>query len=414
MHFVLFPLGSHGDVHPFLGLAVRLKERGHQVHIATNAMFAELVERFGIPFHAVGSEEEANRLIRTRDVWHPTRGMSILARKIIVPMLAKQFDAARELIQSPDTVLVGSGLGFGVHCAHEAFGNRFVTLHLQPSVLWSLYESPKVARRTWLSQTAPRWIRQAQYRFGVWWMLDSVIRRDVNAWRRERGLSRVESCESLFHSPQKICGLFPEWFAPRQPDWPSQFVHTDFPLWDESERCTIDVSLQRFLDSGDPPIVFTPGTGNAQAGRFWRAAVGALERLGRRGLLLARHREGIPQALPASVQYVEYAPLSQVLPHAACLVHHGGIGTTSQAFFAGVPQLVTPFGFDQPDNATRVRRLGCGDLLWATDLNSRRLARGLSRILDDQLMRENCQNARRKMSRDQGLQMTCEVLEQLG
>ena len=48
---------------------------------------------------------------------------------------------------------------------------------------------------------------------------------------------------------------------------------------------------------------------------------------------------------------------------ARAVVHHGGIGTTAQALATGTPQLILPLGFDQKDNAVRVKRLGAGDWL---------------------------------------------------
>ena len=51
-------------------------------------------------------------------------------------------------------------------------------------------------------------------------------------------------------------------------------------------------------------------------------------------------------------------PFSSVFPLCAAVVHHGGIGTCAQALAAGVPQLTMPLAFDQPDNATRLSRLG--------------------------------------------------------
>ena len=53
-----------------------------------------------------------------------------------------------------------------------------------------------------------------------------------------------------------------------------------------------------------------------------------------------------------------YLPYSVVFPHGAVNVHQGGIGTLAQALAAGVPQLVLPAAFDQPDNARRAVRLG--------------------------------------------------------
>jgi rhamnosyltransferase subunit B len=41
-------------------------------------------------------------------------------------------------------------------------------------------------------------------------------------------------------------------------------------------------------------------------------------------------------------------------------VHNGGIGTTARAILSGVPQIVIPLKYDQPDNAARVEALGLG------------------------------------------------------
>ena len=48
-------------------------------------------------------------------------------------------------------------------------------------------------------------------------------------------------------------------------------------------------------------------------------------------------------------RHFDYTPLSHVLPGAAALVHHGGIGTAAQGLASGRPQLVMPMTFDQPD-----------------------------------------------------------------
>jgi UDP:flavonoid glycosyltransferase YjiC (YdhE family) len=52
--------------------------------------------------------------------------------------------------------------------------------------------------------------------------------------------------------------------------------------------------------------------------------------------------------------------LEQLLPRAAAILHHGGLGTTARALQAGIPQVISPIGFDQPDNGHRVELLGAG------------------------------------------------------
>jgi rhamnosyltransferase subunit B len=65
------------------------------------------------------------------------------------------------------------------------------------------------------------------------------------------------------------------------------------------------------------------------------------------------------------------------------IVHHGGIGTSSEALYAGKPMLVVPHGFDQPDNAARLKRLGVADVLPAARYRENRVASRLQRLLDD-------------------------------
>jgi rhamnosyltransferase subunit B len=71
------------------------------------------------------------------------------------------------------------------------------------------------------------------------------------------------------------------------------------------------------------------------------------------------------------------------------LVHHGGIGTASQAFAAGIPQLITPFAHDQFDNAARIERLGCGFQV-ASHGNSSTMLQSLKRLLEDERIQRSC------------------------
>ena len=69
-------------------------------------------------------------------------------------------------------------------------------------------------------------------------------------------------------------------------------------------------------------------------------------------------------------------------PRAAAVVHQCGIGTLSAALRAGRPQLLSPVGFDQPDNAARAARLGVGRVLpFGRAHGAGRLARELRHLL---------------------------------
>lgn len=42
-HVLLLPVGSHGDVHPFVGIGKALRDRGHRVTTITSEPFHGLV-----------------------------------------------------------------------------------------------------------------------------------------------------------------------------------------------------------------------------------------------------------------------------------------------------------------------------------------------------------------------------------
>src|SRR5262249_28331435 len=99
----------------------------------------------------------------------------------------------------------------------------------------------------------------------------------------------------------------------------------------------------------------------------------------------------IPAKLPPTVIHVKYVPFSLLLPRAAGMVTHGGIGSLAQAIAAGIPQLFVPLNFDQPDNAVRCERLGIGRMLKPTHLNADNVTRLLGELLESPIVLTKCQ-----------------------
>jgi len=70
-----------------------------------------------------------------------------------------------------------------------------------------------------------------------------------------------------------------------------------------------------------------------------------------------------------------------LLERGCVIVHHGGIGTTSQGLRAGIPTLIVPFAFDQSDNAAHAARLGTSRTLYRRSYKAERVARELDKLL---------------------------------
>jgi rhamnosyltransferase subunit B len=410
VHALLIPIGSHGDVHPFVGLGLALKARGHRVTLVTNEHFADLARRADLEFRALGTDDEFRKATDDPRLWEPRKGF-----RLVMSMVAQLIRPLYEIIAAEyvpgETVLAAQVTAWGARIAHEALGVPLVTVHLQPAVFLSAIDPPKVPLYHAV-RPLPLWARRMLLRMAERTLADPLLAPPINTFRSELGLRPTRRIARWWHSPQRILGLFPDWFAPPQADWPPNVTLAGFPLFDESAHAAIDPEVTRFLDAGPPPIVFTAGSAMRHGAEFFREAVATCRLLDRRGLLLARFAEQVPRDLPDGVRHLTYVPFSQVLPRAAAVVHHGGIGTTAQGLAAGIPQLVMPLAHDQPDNAQRLERLGVGRTLGPDRFRAPAAASALRALLDDPRVASRAVALARRIDPAAALDRACAVLEE--
>ncbi len=183
----------------------------------------------------------------------------------------------------------------------------------------------------------------------------------VRNLRRELGLN--VHCDPVFRdkfSPDLVLALFSPLLAHRQPDWPLQTLQPGFAYFDNpTEDANAASQLSDFLAAGSAPIVFTQGsTAVHNPGDFYKSSLAAAKRLRRRAVLLGIKTAS--EVISSEVLALPYAPYPRIFPYAAVNVHQGGSGTTGEALRSARPMLIVPYGWDQPDNAARIERLGVG------------------------------------------------------
>jgi rhamnosyltransferase subunit B len=413
MDALVIGLGSAGDVHPMIGLALALRRRGHGVRLAAAEVFRPLADRSGIDFLGIGEENDYYDALRDPHLWDPFRAFPVVCRRLLLPLMRPVYEIVARHRPGGAFAVVAPATAFGARIANEAHGIPLATAHLQPALIRSVYEPvnygfPDIVGRL------PRKLRRLYLHAADRLIIDRILAPEVNRFRAELGLPPVRRLfERWIHSPGLVLGFFPEWFAAPQPDWPANVYLTGFPLYDESDLREPPAALAQFLQTGEPPVVFAAGSANVQAREFFRVSADVCRASGRRGILLTQFRESLPPELPACVRHFEYLPFSRVLPRAAALVHHGGIGTVAQALAAGIPQLVVPNAHDQPDNAVRVRRLGVGDMLLPKDYTAAAAGRMLSRLLESDSVRRNCLLRARDMAAANPIESACALLERM-
>jgi rhamnosyltransferase subunit B len=366
----------------------------------------------GLPFTGLPADEA---VLRDPDLWHPTRGFGVVWRATR-PAMARIVPFVEALPANERCVLLVHPLALPEAdlCRAVHPGVSIAAAYLAPANLVTVHDPLLVG--PW---RVPAWVPlAARRRFWRWVgkrFVDPVALADVNAARIARGCAPVATLVDWIAAvPDLSLTLFPDWFAPTQPDWPQPLVRGDFPLFDPNADAPLAAGLQAFLQAGAAPLVFTHGTGNTQAAAYFRAACAAAARLGRRAIFLTPHRDQVPPDLRPTMLWQDYVPLRLLLPHAAALVHHGGIGTTAEALRAGTPQLVVPLAHDQFDNGARVAALGVGASLPAGRLNDARLARRLDALLAAPGLAERTRAVAARFPPGGGIGKVCDALSRSG
>ena len=411
MRILIQTLGSAGDVHPFISIGAALQAIGHDVHLWGASVFRDVVSQAGLEFTAIGEDEDFAAAQADPDLWHPRRGLRLIMEKAVVASLEQTVESMLAAVREGDTLVVGSTLGMAARLVRDIARVPLASVHLAPCVFRSTRRAPRYVGM-WAPDWTPRWFKR-----GWWWLSDRIVDPMVcptlNRLGARHGLAPIRGAfGDWIHSPDRVVALFPDWFGPPQPDWPAQVRTTGFPLFDQSADLEPNPGLDAWLEAGDAPVVVTAGSANIHGASFYEASLGACRRLGRRSLLVTRNREVLPDTLPEDARHVAYVPFSRVLPKAAALISHAGVGTCAQGLAAGTRHLGRPLAFDQLDNASRLSDLGVGACLPAPRYTARRAAKMLGALLESKTAEVACREARERMrSTEDVLEDTCRLIE---
>ena len=396
-----------------LALALELKRRGHCITIASSKFYRDKVEGLDIGFAPL------------RPDWDPTdreiiaqcedlkTGPEVLFRKLVLPHLREIYNDLLRAAAGADLMIAGE-LVLAAPLVAEKLGLRWVSETLSPTSFFSAHDpsllvnAPAVYRLRkagWVVNRAVLELGKLAARH--WW-------EPVRQLRRELGL-RVQ-CDPVFKdkfSPDLVLALFSSSLARPQPDWPKQTLQPGFVFFDREKAVAEDSpELAAFLAAGDAPIVFTLGsTAVHNPGNFYEASAAAARQLGKRAVLLGiKSLAGMDLA---DILALPYAPFSQIFPHAAAIVHQGGSGTTGQAMRAGRPQLIVPYGWDQPDNGVRVERLGLGLCLARSEYSAKAAVEALKKLLGNPQIAARAAKVGEQIRSEDALTKACDAIERV-
>jgi len=412
----ILAIGSRGDVQPYVALGMGLQKAGHQVRVVTLGGFEELVRSCGLDHFCIGSSPgEISSTAEGRD-WVRQRASASGFLKGFVRVASSLIEAgiARywQVCQDVEALAVsGMGLLIGVHLA-ERLGVPLIRTQLSPFVHtrydWAGQKNLTTALKGDLTA-----FLHAAFRFVLW----SKLRGKVNATRHSvlslPPLPLISPFRPLEKQRLPLLDGYSPTVVPRPPDW-GEWIHvTGFWTLDDPEEWSPPSDLADFLNSGPPPVFVGFGsTPFPEPERTVSMVTRALERAGKRGILLAGG-SGLPTGrLAPEVMSIPFVPHAWLFSRVSAAVHHGGAGVTGAALRAGLPSVVVPVFADQPFWGDRVFQLGAGPRpIPAKHLSEDALASAVQ-ATGNQTMRSRASEIGKRMQQENGVARAVEILEQ--
>jgi sterol 3beta-glucosyltransferase len=417
MRITVIALGSRGDVQPFVPLGQALQAAGHRLRVATFETFGPLITGAGLDFHPIHGDAQA--LLSTA-----VEG-GLLTRRLnplkIIPAIRRSYLTLAESLARDlsEPVLRDTQILLNQLPAHLYGGDLAEYLGV-PYAIVTVIPLTRTCFRPLIG--FPRAFSSLPgyniltYRLGeqLGWQL---FRKTINRWRRHTlGLSALPfrgAFESLYRQQVPFINGFSPHVVSRPPDW-GDHVHLTGWWYPQDPHWEPPVELRRFLEAGPPPVFI--GFGSMPAGdpsRLTTLIVEAIQLSGQRAILHSGWA-GLGGQLPAEILPITYAPYGWLFPRMAAVVHHGGSGTSGFGFRSAVPSLIIPFGFDQFYWGARAAELGVGpEPVPFRTLTANRLAAAIETMVSDIAMRRRAADLGRKLSGENGVQRTVEIIEKL-
>lgn len=408
-HFVIYAMGTGGDIDPMVALATELVQRGHRVSFLSNDYFAPIIQAAGCEFVSVGTAEQYHKG-NSVTAWERDN-QSDNFQYYHAPAFEPAFRFVQSCVAEQNCVVLVLGEQNGASVAAEKFDLPFITFMLSPNVIFSAI-SPPAPFRWIVPKFLPAFIvRLLLHRYRkvrARRFLKEPHLADYIAVRKRLG------CLPRFQKKSKALlqiGFFPQWFGMPAKDWPKNIHLVGFPLQNRPSMQS-RLEFDQLIEKSGAPVIFTTGTGVKDVRALFTEGRKICEALQLPGVFVGGADGAELLQGSAWCKHFSYLDFEYAFSKAQAVIHHGGIGTTAQAIKAGVPQIIRPLKYDQPDNADRIYRLGLGTYV----LPEKFTAEAVTSVLRNMLQKAKQSRALRKFSADvqnsSAIENACDLIEQ--
>ncbi|MFW0153480.1 glycosyltransferase [Mycobacterium sp. smrl_JER01] len=422
---MFWPESAYGPTNQCIGVAAKLRERGHRIVFAAESSWAGRIARYGFIEELVdlaepsqdGGEADAGHFwtdFITETAPEFAKPTIEQLATFIAPTFQALIDGAkyceprlREIIAThqPDVLVEDNVVLFPALATAGKPFVRFIScspLEVPgPDIPPPFSGLPSDDRSQWGAYTAE---------------FDRVLRpmwKEFDAWVREQGAEPLPDLEFMPRDNAATIYIYP-----------AEADYTDLRPLDDS-WIRVDSSIRETDDEYQlPAAVADRPDGSAlvylSLGSLGAADVTLMQRLID---VLARtpHRFIVskgPQAdkivLADNMVGAQMLPQTRIMPLVDAVISHGGNNTTTEALHFGKPLIVLPLFWDQYENAQRIDELELGARLDTYHFDDDDLIRALDRLLSDEPLRERVARIGADIRRRDGLRLAADTIERVG
>ncbi len=369
-------IGTHGDVQPFVALAMTLRRRGYEVVLGSSDDFEGFITAHGIEFYSLGGDIQAF-LRRSSFDSAMTKSMVLYAPGLLRDGQKILKEAARrawEMAQNADAIVFQNATTFCIDIA-EALGIPALVAQFQPlnptdefpyygydwrpvDPWFTRFSREPFAKSPSFDPVINKLsyvVQKAQQSY--WDSPRDTLRRSILGLRAKKKGGFYTDARGV---PLPALHAYSPSISPAPGDWPETNIITGFWRLDDISGWTPSPEFQDFLAKGDKPIYLGFGSMSWGAQRNTEIITKALTQWGGRAVISKGWGGLRPEMLPDTVFAIDAAPHSKLFEYMKAVVHHGGAGTTHTGLYAGLPTFAVPQFFDQPYWGQLLYELGVG------------------------------------------------------
>jgi sterol 3beta-glucosyltransferase len=356
MKVAFLTLGTRGDVQPYVALGKELIKNGHEALICTGASFRRFVLENGVNFHEATAdlmailESEKGKELFNGGHYNIIKKIKY-AKEGITPAYRKSMDDFLEASDGAD-IIIYHPKALGAADIAEHLNIPCICMPPVP-IVYPITEFPNLAVSA--NKDFGSYFNRLTYKATI--LGESSYMKNINNFREKSlHLPKRKAGELTFKlNGRDIPIVYPisPYLFKEVKSWKDRVYLSGFFFMDIGEA-KLDEELENFLQKGSNPIVVSFSSMPLKDPETFKIKlIKALRETNNRAIVLTG-TSGMSFENEENILAVEKAPHRLIFSKAKGIIHHGGVGTMSEALLSGVPQLIMPFTVDQPFWAHRL------------------------------------------------------------